>query len=115
MRAEKLIIIRYADPKERAKRNIDAAFVKQLGKLMQWIGLMSKGNSLFITDTGYVGLGGNGMSAADKLYILHQGRTPFVLRRSGSRFRLISECYVDGLMNGEAASLGLKSERIEIE
>lgn len=115
MRAEKLTIIRYADPEERAKRNIDAAFVEQLGELMRWIGLMSKGNSLFITDTGYVGLGGNGMSAEDRVYILHQGRTPFVLRRSGSRFRVISECYVDGLMTGEAASLGLKPERIEIE
>ncbi|CAG7565946.1 unnamed protein product [Fusarium equiseti] len=115
MRAEKLIITRYADLEERAKRNIAAAFVKQLGELMQWIGLMSKGNRLFVTDTGYVGLGGNGISPGDKLYILHQGRTPFVLRQSGSRFRLISECYVDGLMTGEAASLGLEPERIEIE
>jgi hypothetical protein len=114
MRAEELIRTRYASPEERAGGNIDAAFVEQLGELMRWIGLMSKGNSIFVTDTGYIGLGGNEISAEDKLYVLHQGRTPFVLRWSGSRFSLISECYVDGLMYGKAAYKGIKPERIEI-
>jgi hypothetical protein len=115
MRAKELIRTRYASPEGRAGGNIDAAFVEQLGELMRWIGLMSKGNSLFVTDTGYIGLGGNEISAKDKLYVLHQGRTPFVLRWSGSRFSLISECYVDGLMYGKAAYKGIKPERIEIQ
>ncbi|KAK0716873.1 heterokaryon incompatibility protein-domain-containing protein [Lasiosphaeria miniovina] len=43
----------------------------------------------------------------DTIYLLHQGATPFVLRPgTGTAFRVISECYVDGCMNGEAADVG---------
>jgi hypothetical protein len=114
IRAEELIRTKYASPEEREGGNIDAAFVERLGELMRWIGRMSKGNSLFVTDTGYIGLGGNAISVEDKVYVLHQGRTPFVLRHSDSRFTLISECYVDGLMYGEAEHIG-KMPRIEIK
>ncbi|KAH6867717.1 hypothetical protein B0T10DRAFT_467719 [Thelonectria olida] len=86
IRAEELIRTRYAIPEERAGVNMDAAFVERLDELIRWIGLMSKGNSLFVTNTEYIGLGRNEVSVEDKVYVLHQGWTPFLLRRSDSRF-----------------------------
>ena len=98
------------------------AFVEQVDRMLSFVSIMSSGNSLFVTDSGQVGLGGKDISVQeqDKVYALYQGRTLFVLRPMPtdgytSRFQLISECYVDGLMQGEAAGLGGDLQRIEIE
>jgi hypothetical protein len=43
--------------------------------------------------------------AGDQIYVLNGGAVPFVLRK-GKRLlngrRLVGECYIHGLMNGEA-------------
>jgi hypothetical protein len=38
----------------------------------------------------------------DKVWIIPGARTPFVLRQKDTRYQLVGECYVHGLMNGEA-------------
>jgi hypothetical protein len=38
----------------------------------------------------------------DCIAVLAGGRGPFVIRRTGGYYRLISPCYVHGIMNGEA-------------
>ena len=90
----------------------------QVAALLSWACSASKGNSLFVTDCDRVGLGGNGISAGDRVYVLYQGRTPLVLHPCpgpSTRFLVVSECYVDGLMYGEAAQLGKSMHTIEIE
>jgi len=46
-------------------------------------------------------------AVGDVIYILHGSEVPYVLRPSGDgSFIVIGECYVHGLMHGEALSLG---------
>jgi hypothetical protein len=97
-------------------------FVEQVDEMLSFVKIMSSGNSIFVTDSGWLGLGGKDISVReqDQVYALYQGRTLFVLRpmrtdESTSQFQLVSECYIDGLMQGEAAGLGGDLQRIKIE
>ncbi|KAK7746220.1 hypothetical protein SLS62_009436 [Diatrype stigma] len=66
----------------------------------------------FVTSTGYMGLGPSSTAVGDCVYVLIGGCTPFVLRSAGesevpsvgrrSCHRLVGDCYVHGLMDGEA-------------
>jgi hypothetical protein len=42
------------------------------------------------------------LESADRVCVLYGGITPFVLRKKGIYHQLIGECYVAGLMRGEA-------------
>ncbi|PQE10655.1 heterokaryon incompatibility protein [Rutstroemia sp. NJR-2017a BBW] len=67
-----------------------------------------------VTKNGYVGVVPNIAKVGDVVAILKGGRVPFVLKKSEKRekvFRLIGECYIHGLMNGEGLSLPRISER----
>jgi hypothetical protein len=50
----------------------------------------------------FLGLGPKSTREGDILCVLFGGATPFVLRPDGEQFRFVGECYVYGLMNGEA-------------
>lgn len=74
-------------------------------------------HNLGITVAGYVGRFPLAAQAGDKVMILEGGFTPFLLRPvEGDRtFKLVGECYVHGIMNGEAweeASKQLEEIRI---
>ncbi|KAI8630360.1 HET-domain-containing protein [Xylariaceae sp. FL1651] len=64
----------------------------------------------FTTENGYMGIGPAGVKPGDELWALIGGHVPFVLRpashpsRSTDKpsYRMIGECYVHGIMNGEA-------------
>ena len=61
-----------------------------------------------VTKKGYVGVVPNMARIGDVIAILKGGRVPFILQESVVRpgaFRLVGECYVHGLMNGEGLSL----------
>jgi hypothetical protein len=61
------------------------------------------GRKLFSVDAGYLGLGPKFLEPGDVIYILHGGSVPYVLRPAGRhRYRLVGECYIEGLMEGEA-------------
>jgi hypothetical protein len=38
----------------------------------------------------------------DKIYVLAGGQVLYVLRQEGDCFRFMGECYIHGLMDGEA-------------
>lgn len=66
---------------------------------------------LFISSKGYIGWGPNTMCPGDTIAVLHGSNMPFVVRAlpeqpagvsSGSGYTMVGECYVHGLMNGEA-------------
>ncbi|TGJ80935.1 hypothetical protein E0Z10_g7837 [Xylaria hypoxylon] len=56
----------------------------------------------FITRDGLMGIGPHAMKQDDNVVVLFGGKVPFVVRRVGSQHALIGECYVAGLMRGEA-------------
>ena len=62
---------------------------------------------LFANDRGYIGLGSPEMQKDDQVYILSGGNVPYILRPvPGPRprtFELVGDCYLHGIMYGEAA------------
>lgn len=76
---------------------------------------------LFRTEAGYLGLGPLSLAAGDEVWIINGARTPFILRPVADEgikvaFELVGECYIHGVMNGEAASdRETASDPIEIQ
>lgn len=66
------------------------------------------------TSEGWRGIGPKDVEAGDILIVLFGSRVPFVLRRDGSSYRLISDCYVYGLMDGEAMDMW-KDGKLDVE
>ena len=62
------------------------------------------GRKFFITKAGRMGLGPAEMRPGDVVCVLFGSPTPFLLRRTTvvEEFKFVGECYVNGLMNGEA-------------
>jgi hypothetical protein len=69
--------------------------------------LVTAWRRLFVTDNGYVGLGAHGVQPGDKVCVLFGGATPYVVRPTGveGEYLFMGECYVHGLMDGEAITL----------
>lgn len=59
---------------------------------------------VFATSTGEIGVGPKVMQEGDMIVVLYGARLPQLLRRSESdgRYRLLGQCYVHGIMHGEA-------------
>lgn len=56
-----------------------------------------------ITTKGYMGLFPASTRTGDHIILLAGGRTPYVVRRCGrGKWKLVGECYVRGIMHGEA-------------
>lgn len=67
---------------------------------------LREGWRIFETETGYLGLGPEGVQAGDEIYILNRCTVPVILRRGvgmedGTAMH-VGTCFVAGLMNGEA-------------
>ena len=68
------------------------------------------GRVFFITRKGYLGIGPGTMRVGDEVCVLVGGTVPFVLRpmaqidddASSQEYQLLGECYVHGVMEGEA-------------
>jgi hypothetical protein len=57
----------------------------------------------FLTDHRYIGTGPANMEDGHDICLLHGGQTPYVIRRSGGNdWKYVGECYIHGLMDGEA-------------
>ncbi|KAF4625704.1 hypothetical protein G7Y89_g12459 [Cudoniella acicularis] len=61
----------------------------------------STGRRLFFAEDGRLGLGPAAVEKGDRLCILFGGTVPFILRPEGQYWRLIGECYMKTVMNGE--------------
>jgi hypothetical protein len=75
--------------------------------------------SFFTTKNGYIGLG-ESPQPNDEIWILFGGRVPFILRshpaeshQAGSYF-LVGDCYVHGIMDGEAMEGWRKTDMREV-
>ncbi|KAK5124751.1 hypothetical protein LTR85_001464 [Meristemomyces frigidus] len=74
---------------------------------------------LFASRGGYMGVCPEAVVAGDQLYVLSGCPAPVVLRQridwdEGRCHRALGHCYVHGLMDGEAADLGLPTERVHV-
>ncbi|KAI0599877.1 heterokaryon incompatibility protein-domain-containing protein [Biscogniauxia sp. FL1348] len=60
--------------------------------------------ALFVTSRGYIGLAPWNAQLGDSICLLEGGKTPFLLRkaREGDYYHFVGECYVYGIMGGEA-------------
>ena len=70
---------------------------------------------LFVTQGGFVGMGWAGMQKGDKVALIIGALTPYLLREvpaglageaGQTKYQLVGECYVHGLMNGEGLTMG---------
>ena len=66
----------------------------------------TEGRKLFMTESGLFGLGpkslGQDASSKDEVWILMGARVPFILHHvEGSKYRVVGEAYVHGIMYGE--------------
>ena len=58
----------------------------------------------FMTRNGLMGIGPDAMKEGDIIAILFGGSVPYVVRTMDQNHKLVGECYVVGLINGEAMS-----------
>lgn len=69
---------------------------------MRRVRLYSTNRRFFSTASGLIGLGPETMQLGNIVVVLFGGSTPFVLRPCGSYHNLIGQCYLHGIMYGEA-------------
>ena len=72
-----------------------------------------QGRSFFLSAKGYLGIGPDDMEKGDVVAILYGARTPFVLRQTQdqSASSLLGDCYVHGIMAGEALKMKRRADR----
>jgi hypothetical protein len=68
------------------------------------VGEWSFYRSLFITSTGYMKMGR--AQEGDEIWVLFGGNVPFILRPipGSSEYTLVGDCYLHGIMDGEAVA-----------
>lgn len=60
------------------------------------------GRRFFTTSKGYMGLSQSAARIGHTVVILHGGKTPYLLQRTGKRgYRFVGECYIHGIMGGD--------------
>lgn len=75
------------------------------------IGHIIEDKDMFVTSQGYFGLSHEGCHEGDLVCILAGGEVPYVIRenkedKSGKTYHFLCECYVHGVMDGEAVGGG---------
>jgi hypothetical protein len=69
-----------------------------------------KGRKLVTTHTGWLGLAPDESEMGDTVAVLYGCNYPVVLRPCSGGFKYVGECYVDGLMDGEAGEAASRGE-----
>jgi len=91
-----------------------ASYQKQSTSYVAALQGILSGWKFIVTKRGYVGVVPNLTQAGDIVAVLKGSLVPFILKKSESRsneFRLVGECYVHGVMNGEGLMLSGVVER----
>jgi hypothetical protein len=57
---------------------------------------------LIRTQNGYIGLAPRLVREGDSIVLMKGAKVPFILRPSGQSWKLVGECYIYGIMHGEA-------------
>jgi hypothetical protein len=76
----------------------------------RWATSASEGRIFARTGRGYYVLGPVALEAGDVVCVLFGSKVPFCLRPIGRRYLLVGECYVHGLMRGEAMGMLARDE-----
>ncbi|TEY70248.1 hypothetical protein BOTCAL_0108g00030 [Botryotinia calthae] len=81
---------------------------------------------MFETDSGYLGMGQEGMKVGDEVCLFYGGQTPYIIREVTDyqnkglseplrhEYVLVGDCYVDGWMDGEAMEMGEEKQFVLI-
>lgn len=71
----------------------------------------SPGGLVFLkTSQGRYGTAWDKIQPGDIVAVLFGSRVPFILRKHGSAYRLVSSCYLEGFMHGKAIDMWKKGE-----
>ena len=102
--------------KEVDLENMDALHLRDALMQRDRVGL---GRKLVTTEKGYIGIAPQPAEQDDVIAVLLGCSVPFILRKvngqSGEvRWRIVGECYVHGIMDGEAMEWGLEIQDIAI-
>jgi hypothetical protein len=100
-------------------RKVDAdTWDRAAGDVDDWLFDQSVGTRLFTTDHPLApfGSGLDGTRVGDIVCVLYGSDVPFVLRQVGNKgeYKLIGECYVAGIMHGEALDMGLEEREFRL-
>jgi hypothetical protein len=83
-----------------------------------WLLNKSYGTRLFTTDNSaaVLGTGLEGTRVGDIVCVLFGSDVPFIVRQVGNKgdYKLIGECYVEGIMHGEALDMGLEEREFRL-
>lgn len=86
---------------------------RRAAKFMELHHRAAYGRRFFTSKQGYMGLGPEESRYGCVIVVLLGGRTPYILRKHGKhRYRFVGECFVHGLMNGEALNCDNNNQRI---
>jgi hypothetical protein len=97
---------------------LEGPILKYLSYFMELVDITMGHRVVFFTHQGYLGIGPPNMQEDDVVFIPHGAETPFVLRPNHmppdigageiwqTLYHVIGECYVHGLMDGEAFAEG---------
>jgi Heterokaryon incompatibility protein (HET) len=87
------------------RESIVPDFLKEVNVLIAAFHHTVEFRRFFTTDQGYIGLGPMGIKPGDNACVLLGGKIPYVLREKGTNFELLGECYLHGVMKGEALQM----------
>ncbi|KAK0616356.1 heterokaryon incompatibility protein-domain-containing protein [Immersiella caudata] len=104
-------IMRYAGP--RGKQRLENRPWNSRDYHMLFMNLRSLSKRLLVTKGGYIGLGPREMQVGDRVFLVRGSRTPLVLRPRGDQWELVGDCFVRGIMQGEAFDEA-KCEQLEV-
>ncbi|EXA44155.1 hypothetical protein FOVG_05658 [Fusarium oxysporum f. sp. pisi HDV247] len=91
--------------------SIDETDIISFGKSLTYVRLAFD-QRMATTRPGYLCMVPWPARAGDRIALLQGGRTPYVLREAGGKWKILGDCYVHGIMSGEAWS---DEECVDIE
>jgi hypothetical protein len=65
----------------------------------------TRGRVMFVTSTGWLGLAPHGTKEGDVVFVAVGADVPYILRACEDGYDLVGECYVQGIMDGEAMEM----------
>ena len=71
---------------------------RNLSERVNWV---LPGRCAWVSSQGWIGLGPEGTQDGDVIVILYGADVPFILRPVNGSYKLIGECFVEGIMYGE--------------
>ena len=79
-----------------------------------WMDLqqLGRGRKLFSTSSGHIGLGDVTLEPGDLVCVFLGGSTPFIIRPVDQKYKFVGECYLHGIMQGEALEEGLQRRQL---